>query len=159
MNKKSEKTETTVPEVVATPTAVVAVEELKTELNAVTTKEGVFDVSLLLLDSASFESAGYTIEFTYDPVVLKVVEVTEGTIWDKNVVLQKDLSVPGKIAYSLGRGLQASASGGNVMAVVKFQVLDESVDSTEVSLTQVSKSAGDKNVKTIVAEPLTLKLK
>jgi len=159
MNKKTEKPITTVPEVTVAPSPTVVTEELMTELNGTIIGNGLFDVSLLLFDPAAFESAGYTVEVIYDPAVLKVADISEGNIWSENIVLQKDTATAGKVVYSLGRGLQAGPTGDAVMATVSFLVVDESADETEISVSSASKSASDKSVKTIVAQPLILKLK
>ena len=140
-----------------TPTAVP--EQMFVEFSAETLISDQLEVSLKIQDSESFESAGYTLELTYDPAILRIVDVTEGNIWEKSVVLQKDTTKPGILIYSVGRQLQSARADGDVMATVKFQILDKSVETTEVNLTQLSKSAGQNSVKTIVAEPLNITLK
>lgn len=154
-----QQVQTETSKVSATAVPSVPVEELYAQYLAQESPEGYQDISLILLNPNSFESAGYTLEVEYDPAILQLVEVKPGNVWSESVVLQKDTNAPGKLVYSVGRQLTSEVSGGDILANVRFEIVDKSDSSTEVKLSRNSKSAGQNNIKIIVAEPLTFKLK
>lgn len=141
-----------------TPTK--AMEQLYVEFEKTESKGTMQEVILQLLDPQTFESAGYTLEIMYEPNLIKITDIAVGDVWDKNVVLQKDLtSGPSKAIFSVGRGMDSKSTGGKVLAKLKIQVVDKNAATTQITLNQTSMSAANGEAKTIIAEPITVGLK
>lgn len=163
MKKPTEKTRTTVttPITSTSTTPTIAPKQLYVGFNLTKNTNTSGEVTLTVQDSSTFESAGYTLEIGYDQKVIKITDVAVGDIWDKSSVLQKDLTTnPEKIVFSVGRGFDSKPSGGVNLATIKYQVVDKQSETTQITLSQISRSAAGEGIaQTIVAEPLTVTLK
>lgn len=118
------------------------------------------EVTLRVVDPSTFESAGYTLELGFDPSVLELVDIQPGNVWEKSVVFQKEIASPGKLVYSVGRSFGSRSMGGDILARVRFRVINDQAIETTLGLSQTSISAGEaKKANMFIAEPLVIRLK